>query len=164
MDILREKKRALGQHRACGGGDSSSSSAQNTSYQFSDSRRVSSTDSHDNYSQDNRTDSRQDNRIANTTTTITATDFGAVQAGSSLGIEALKQNSTNTAALFTVADRLFQGTARSLDANAALAKDLSTSAQQSFESAADIATGNKTMLLVGVSVVGMVALMTMGNK
>lgn len=160
MDLLRERLRARGQHRACFGGDSSSSSSSNTSYNYSDSRSVSSIDSHDDYRQDNRSFSDSSSKV----TTITATDHGAVAAGSALGLEALRQNSTNTAALFTVADRLFSSTKNSLDQSAVLAKELSTQAQSSFESAADIATGNKTMLLIGVAVVGMVALMSMGKR
>lgn len=193
MDLIREKNRARGNHRAMGGGDSSSASTQNTDYNYSDSRSVTSVDSRqDNrvsqwtdastdVRQDNRqysnTDSRQDNRSVdwgtqsgNTSTSttaitnVTATDFGSVAAGQAVSIESLKQNSTNTAALFGLADKLFAGTQKNLDANAKLAATLSASANEAYEGAADQATGNKTTMLVAMGVVGVVAVMAFYKK
>lgn len=193
MDLIREKQRARGHHRAMGGGDSSSASTQNTEYTSIDNRSVVSTDSHDwtdnstDIRQDNRTntniDSRQDNRTVDwansgntststsSTTNITATDFGSVQAGSTVSIEALKQNSTNTQALFNLSDKLFSGTRDMLSQNTQLAENLSEKANKAyegagraFENATAQATGNKTMIYVAMAVVGVVAVMSFYKK
>lgn len=180
MNILREKARALGHHRAMEGGDSSSSSSQNTSYNVTDNRSVTSSDSHDNYSQDHRqdnrtwTDQRSDNRVwtdqrqwndaSTSTTTITALDGGAVAAGTSVSLEALRQNSTNTGALLTVADRLFSGNVDLVKANMELAGSLTKTAADAYEGATEQANGNKTMLLTGLAVVGVVAVMAFGKN
>lgn len=162
MNLLREKARALGHHRAMGGGDSSSSSSQSTNYDVTDNRSVTSIDSHDNYSQDHRSDSRQWNDSS--TTNITALDGGAVAAGTSVSLEALKQNATNTGALLNAADRLFSGQADLVRANMALAASLTTTAADAYEGATEQANGNKTMLLTGLAVVGVVAVMAFGKN
>lgn len=191
MDLLREKQRARGHHRAMGGGDSSSANSQTSNYNLADSRSVSSVDSHDwndssiktDVRQDNRaysnTDSRQDNRTvdwgtnsgntSNATSTtavtnVTATDFGSVAAGQAVSIESLRQNSTNTAALFGLADKLFSGTQKAMDTNAKMAATLSASANEAYEGAADQATGNKQTMLVAMGVVGVVAAMAFYKK
>ena len=162
MDLLREKQRARGHHRAMGGGDSSSASTQNTDYRYSDSRSVTSTD--------NRTyaDNKQDNRVLNdssrTSTNITTTDGGAVAAGSAVSVEALKQNSLNTLAMFSVAEKLFAGTANIMQANTNLAESLSANATQAYGDATAQATGNKTMMLAGLAVVGVVGVMAFGKN
>lgn len=158
MNLLREKARALGHHRAMGGGDSSSTSSQTTTYQVTDNRSVSSTDSHDNYSQDRR----QWNDSS--TTTINALDGGAIAAGMSVSLEALKQNSTNTAALLGTADNLFSKNSDLVRANVALAADLSAKAAEAYDGATAQATGNRTMMLTGLAVVGVVAVMAFGDK
>lgn len=169
MDLLREKLRASGQHRACFGGDSSSSSSSNTSYNYTDNRAVSSVDSHNDSRQDNRifTDSRSnsstDSSSRVSTTTVTASDFGAISAGQSVSIESLKQNSTNTALLFTLADRLFTGTANTLQANQQLTESLSNNAMQAYDGATAQATGNRTMMLAALAVVGVVGFMAVGK-
>ena len=162
MDLLREKQRARGHHRAMGGGDSSSASTQNTDYRYSDSRSVTSTDNR------NYTDSRQDSRAyansGNTTTTINAMDGGAIAAGSAVSVEALKQNSLNTLAMFSVAEKLFAGTANIMQANTNLAENLSANATQAYGDATAQATGNKTMMLAGLAVVGVVGVMAFGKN
>lgn len=158
MNLLREKARARGHHLAQFGGDSSSSSTQNTSYQVTDSRQVHSTDSRQ-YS-----DSRAYANSGNTTTTITAIDGGAVAAGRDVSLRAIDQNSTNTAAFFGAADRLFSRGAQILDANMQLTASLSQTAANAYDGATSQATGNRTMLLVGLAVVGVVGVMAFGDK
>lgn len=160
MDLLREKARCLGHHRAQFGGDSSSTSSQRTDYNYSDSRSVSSSDSH------NQSDSssRAYANSGNTSTTIKTTDAGAVAAGSQVSLAALKQNSTNTQALFALADKLFSGTGQAMEANMALTRNLSQGAQQAYSDATAQATGNKTVIVAGLVVVGAVAFVAFGKN
>jgi hypothetical protein len=145
-----------------GGGDSSSTSSQSTAYNVNDNRAVTSTDSHDNYSQDNRSDSRQWNDSS--TTTINALDGGAIAASSAVSLEAIKQNATSTGALFAAADRLFAGNADLVRANLTLAGNLATTAADAYDGATAQANGNKTMLLTGLVVVGVVGVMAFGKN
>lgn len=142
-----------------GGGDSSSSSSQSTTYNVSDSRQVHSTDAR--VYTDNRVDSRSYSDSGNTT--ITALDGGAIAASRDVTISALTQNSTNTATLLAAADRLFGRGAEILGANMKLTADLSQTAANAYEGATAQANGNKTMLLVGLAVVGVVAVMAFGK-
>lgn len=161
MNLLREKLRARGHHKAMMGGDGGDTThTQDTRYNYTDSRSVTSTDSHDNYSQDNRGYSNS----GNTTTTVTSLDPGAIAAGRELGLRAIDQNSVNTAALFAASDRLFSRGAQILDANMQLTASLSQTAANAYDGATSQATGNRTMLLVGLAVVGVVAVMAFGGK
>lgn len=159
MNLLREKLRARGHHLAMGGGDSSSASTQTTTYNVSDSRQVHSTDSRS-YS-DSRVDSRSYRDSGNTN--ITTLDGGAITAARDVSLRALDSNATNTAVLFAAADRLFGRGAEILSANMQLTADLSQTAANAYEGATAQATGNKTMLLGGLAVVGVVAVMAMGK-
>lgn len=162
MNLLREKLRARGHHLACGGGDSSSSSSQTTQYNVSDSRQVHSTDSRVYTDSRVSTDSRSYKDSGNTT--ITTLDGGAIAASRDLGLRAIDQNSTNTAALFAAGNQLFNRGAEILKANMQLTADLSQTAANAYDGATAQATGNRTMLLVGLAVVGVVAVMAFGGK
>lgn len=164
MDLLREKLRARGAHRACFGGDSSSASTQNTTYNYADNRAVTNVSSDDhstNLLSGNNSSAISLDRAFNTnsfnTTTITATDHGAVAAGAATASAALQSNATNTELLYKLADKLFQGTSKSVEASQTLTKELSATAQQAYQDATEQANGNKTMLLMGLIVVGIVA-------
>lgn len=167
MDLLRERARVRGHHRAQFGGDSSSSSSQETTYNFTDNRSVSSVDNHStnilsgNSGSGNISVDRAFNTNSfNTTTTntsVTQTDHGAVQG-------ALQSNATNTALLFQLADKLFTGNREIVTQNQTLAKELSSNANSAYEGATAQANGNKTMLLIGVAVVGIVAVMAWRYK
>ncbi|AVO42728.1 hypothetical protein C6571_16785 [Simplicispira suum] len=94
----------------------------------------------------------------NTTSVSTVeTDHGAVQG-------ALQNNATNTATLFALADKLFSGSRDIVTQNQNLAKDLSSNANKAYEGATAQANGNKTMMLIGVAVVGIVAVMAWKYK
>lgn len=167
MDLLRERARVRGHHRAQFGGDSSSSSTSNISYDFTDNRSVSSVDNHStNILSGNsgsgdiavdRSFNTNSFNTTNTSTSITQTDHGAVQG-------ALQSNATNTALLFQLADKLFSGNKEIVTQNQTLAKELSSNANSAYEGATAQANGNKTMLLIGVAVVGIVAVMAWKNK
>lgn len=165
MNLLREKLRAKGHHLAQFGGDSSSSSSQETNYTYTDNRSVSSVDDHStsifsgNSGSGNIAVDRSFNTgsFNTTNTSITATDHGAVQG-------ALQSNATNTQLLFSLADKLFAGSRDIVTQNQNLAKELSSNANSAYEGATAQANGNKTMLLVGVAVVGIVALMAWKGK
>lgn len=156
MDLLREKARARGTHRACLGGDSSSSSTQQTEYNYSDSRQVNSNDSR------SYNDSRQ--LHDSSTTTINTLDGGAIAAARDVSLTAIRQNSTNTESLFGAADRLFSRSAQILDANMQLTAELSQTAANAYEGATEQANGNRTMMLAGLAVVGVVGIMAFGDK
>lgn len=158
MNLLREKARALGHHRAMGGGDSTSSSSQSSTYNVTDNRAVTSVDSHDDFRQDNRVFTDQ------STTTIHALDGGAIAAGAAVSLEALKQNATNTAALLGAADQLFGKNTDLVRANMTLAADLSAKAADAYDGATAQATGNRTIMLTGLAVVGVVAVMAFGGN
>lgn len=166
MDLLRERARVRGHHRAQFGGDSSSSSTSNISYDYTDNRSVSSVDNHStnimagNSGGTNTIDRSFNTNSFNTTTTntsVTQTDHGAVQG-------ALQSNATNTALLFQLADKLFTGNREIVTQNQTLAKELSSNANSAYEGATAQANGNKTMLLIGVAVVGIVAVMAWKYK
>lgn len=161
MDLLREKARARGHHKAQFGGDSSSTSTQQTTYNVADNRQVNSTDSRSYVDSRVTTDSRGYSNSGNTT--VTALDGGAIAASRDVTISALTQNSTNTGALLVAADRLFGRGAEILGANMKLTADLSATAANAYEGATAQANGNKTMLLVGLAVVGVVAVMAFGK-
>jgi len=164
MDLIREKLRAKGHHRAQLGGDSSSSSSQTTTNNYSDNRAVSSSDNHStntNMFSNNLGGSISVDRSFNTgsfnTTNVSTTDAGAVSA-------AMTNNSTNTQAVLALAEKLFSGQKDIVTQNQNLAKDLSSNAATAYEGATAQANGNKTMMLVGVAIVGIVAVMAWKYK
>lgn len=141
----------LGGGYVCGGGgDSSSSSTQNTTTNQYDQRAI--------------TDARQTNTTTNTTTNITALDGGAIDASKSIALAGIANNSTNTAALFAVADKLFSQTAKTLDANTQLAGTLASGANKAYADATSQATGNKNLVYAGLAVVGLAAFSFFGKK
>lgn len=106
----------------------------------------------------NRTES---NWTDNSYWSSTTTDAGAVAAGSQLGMVSLKQNSLNFDSLLAVADNLFSSQRKTTDANLAMAGQLSSAAQNSYSDATAQATGNKSLILAALAVVGVVAFMSM---
>lgn len=121
------------------------------------------------------TDNTKNTSLANSLNTTntstsytTTTDMGAVSAGSSvsmaalgmgenLGIASFKQNSLNFDSLLGVADTLFSATKKTTDANLQLAGSLSSNASQAYSDATAQATGNKSLIMVAIAVVGLVA-------
>lgn len=168
MNILREKLRSKGHHLAQFGGDSSSTSTQETNYSYTDNRSVSSVDDHSTHVlSGNNTgggmfsvDRSFNTNSFNTTTTntsVTQTDHGAVGA-------ALQSNSQNTALLFALADKLMAGQKDIVNQNQTLTKELSAGASAAYEGATEQANGNKTLMLVAVTVVGVVAFVVWKGK
>jgi hypothetical protein len=148
-DNVTRKK--LGGGYVCGGGgDSSSSSTQNTTTNQYDQRSI--------------TDARQE--VTNTTTTnnITTLDAGAIEAGKSVALSSIANNSTNTANLLAVADKLFSQTTKTLEANTQLAGTLASGARQAYSDATSQAAGNKNLVYAGLAVVGIAAFSFFGKK
>jgi hypothetical protein len=163
-----------GRAMPCLGGDSSSnsSSTQNTNYTLNDSRSVS--DSRDYSNSGNTTTNTFTGGVGNgvgntttnsgnttTTTSVTMTDQGAVAAGKAVAIAGMAQNSTNYDSLLAVADNLFAQTKKTTDANLTLAGSLSGGAQKAYADATSQATGNKTVILLAIAAVAIVAFAAM---
>ena len=154
-DSVTRKK--LGGGYVCGGGgDSSSATTQNTTTNQFDQRAI--------------TDARQENTTTNTTTNtsttnnITTLDTGAIEAGKSIALSGIANNSTNTANLLAVADNLFSKTSEALNANTKLAATLASTANQAYSDATSQATGNKNLVYAGLAVVGIAAFSFFGKK
>lgn len=167
MNPLHEKRKALGHARACfgDGGDSTSSSSQTTNNIYTDNRSVSNT-SNDNHSQNwlsgntvgaggsfSVDRSGNTNSFNTTTTTITQTDQGAVQA-------AFASNSQNVGLVMALTDKLMAGTNDVLKKNTTLAQELTGTTQQAYSNAAAQATGTNTFLFVAVGVVALAWIVT----
>lgn len=161
----------LGGGRVLGfGGDSSSSSA------------VTNTQTTNTSYQDNRQaiDNRQSNTTTNigsgnigstltdvgnvetnsrNVTTVTMSDQGAIKAGQEIANAALAGNSNTTASVLDLTKILFSKSQQSLDANVQLAGQLASGANQAYSDATAQATGNKSLILAGIAVVGIVGFM-----
>ena len=139
-----------------GGGNSSSSTTQYTTTNQYDQRAI--------------TDARQENTSTNTTTNtsttnnLTALDPGAIEAGKSVALAGIANNSTNTANLIAVADKLFSKTSEALSANTKLAATLASGANQAYADATSQGTGNKNLVYAGLAVVGIAAFSFFGKK
>ena len=158
-----------------GGGDSSSSNTQTTTTNQYDMRSI--TDARTENTTTNNTDARswtdntrntdsrswtdtRDQSLTNsnnTTNNITTLDAGAIEAGKSVALAGISNNSTNTANLIAVADSLFSKTADALSMNTKLAQSLASGANQAYSDATSQATGNKNLVYAGMAVVGLVA-------
>lgn len=150
-DNVTRKK--LGGGYVCGGGgDSSSSSTQQTTTNQYDQRSI--------------TDARQENTTTNTTTTnnITTLDPGAIEAGKSIALAGIANNSTNTDHLLAVADSLFTKTTDALSANTKLAATLASGVNAAYADASSQAAGNKNLVYAGLAVVGLAAFSFFGKK
>lgn len=168
MNILREKLRAKGHHLAQFGGDSSSTSTQETNYSYTDNRSVTSIDDHStqvlsgnntgggNFSVDRSFNTNSFN-TTNSSTSVTTTDHGSVAA-------ALNSNSQNTQLIFALADKLMSGQKEIVNQSQTLTRELSAGANAAYEGAAEQANGNKTLMLVAVTVVGVVAFVVWKGK
>lgn len=163
-----------GHGRICGlGGDSSSdsSSTQTTQFNLSDSRSVKDDHSY-NLSNSGNTNSGNvsfsgigngtDNNTSvagsfNTSNITTVTDYGAVAAGKAVGVAAVAGNSRNYDALLGAADKLFEQTTSTTDANVQLASQLNSGATKA---AASSAMQNNTVLYVALAAVVIVVGLT----
>lgn len=162
MNPLHEKRKALGQQRACFGGDSSSSSSQTTNINYTDGRQVNNVSNEDNsfnFGSGNTVgaggsfsiDRSGNTNSFNTTTTntnITQTDYGAVQG-------AFAQNAQNVGLVMALTEKLVAGTNDVVKKNTALAQELTGSTQQAYSNAAATASGMNTFLFVAVGVVAL---------
>jgi hypothetical protein len=136
---------------------------------FGDSGSSSSTTqntTNNNYDQRTVTDARQENTTTNTSTTnnTTTLDPGAIEAGKSVALAGIANNSTNTANLIAVADTLFSKMGDALSANTKLAATLATGANQAYADATSQGTGNKNLVYAGLAVVGLAAFAFFGKK
>lgn len=165
MNPLHEKRRALGQHRACFGSDSTSTSTQNTTNNLTDARTVNTST----VTTTNSVDQRQDNRTSNyastysnastttansgntTSTNVNMGDFGAIAA-------TLKNNSQNSALVFALADKLAMSQAAITTKNLDLARELSQDAAGAFSDAAGTASGTKNLITIALMIAGVVGL------
>lgn len=86
--------------------------------------------------------------VTTTTTTnnIQTTDAGAIAAGQNIAQSSLD-----------LAKVLFSKSQQTLDANVQLAGELASGANQAYSDATAQATGNKSLILVAIAVVGLVA-------
>lgn len=172
MNPLQEKRKALGQQRACFGGDSSSSSSQTTNNTYTDNRSVSnsSTDNHStnlfsNWGMDSgggtfapsvsvdRSFNTNSFNTTNNSTSVVQTDHGAVSG-------ALASNNANVGLVMALADKLTAGTNEVLKKNTSLAQELTGSTQQAYSDAAASASGMNTFLFVAVGVVALAWIVT----
>lgn len=167
MNPLQEKRKALGQQRACFGGDSSSASTQTTNNVYTDNRSVSNV-SNDNHSVNIASgntvgagglfsfDRSFNTNSFNTTTnntSVTTTDHGAVSG-------ALASNNANVGLVMALADKLTAGTNEVLKKNTTLAQQLTGTTQQAYSDAAASASGMNTFLFVAVGVVALAWIVT----
>lgn len=169
MNLLREKARALGHHRAQFGGDSSSSSSQTTNNTYTDNRQVNTSTSSSNSlansgntstsSTNTATDNSNRSTVSNTNTTVTSVDSGSVLSGEKIALAGLSNNNTNTALVLALADNLFKGTQSTMQANVSLARDLASGASSAYSDATSQASGTKNIVMVGLAVVGLAAAM-----
>ncbi len=94
---------------------------------------------------------------SNNVTTITQSDSGAIAAGAAIASAALTGNSGTVASVLDLTKTLFAASQKSLDANVALTGQLAGSANQAYSDATAQATGNKSLILVAIAVVGLAA-------
>jgi len=90
--------------------------------------------------------------VTNTTTntSVVATDFGAVQG-------ALASNASTTQGALDLAKVLFSKSQDTLDANVQLAGQLASGANSAYSDATAQATGNKSLIMVAIAAVALVA-------
>lgn len=123
-----------------------SSSSNTTSFHMEDNRSVS----------DNRnwSDSRRWDMVDNSSRVLNMTDGGAISAATEISRAALEMSGSNTERLIDAVDRLSARTQSSLDYSARLAQQMSINS-------VDIASGNKTVMIVAIGVIGAVAVLNM---
>lgn len=123
-----------------------SSSSNSTSFHMEDNRMVS----------DNRNwnDYRQWDLVDNSSRVLNMTDGGAINAATQISRAALEMGSTNTQRLIDAVDRLSARTQTSLDYSSRLAQQMSMNT-------VDIASGNKTVMIVAMGIIGAVAVINM---
>lgn len=165
----------LGGGRVLGfGGDSSSSSAvtnqQTTNTSYQDNRkaidnRQSNTITTTNIGSGNIGSTLSDvgNVETNSRNVITLSDSGAIAAGKGIAEAALAGNSNTTASVLDLTKVLFSKSQQTLDANVQLAGQLASGANQAYSDATAQATGNKSLILAGIAVVGIVGFMAFKN-
>ena len=94
---------------------------------------------------------------SNNVTTITQSDQGAIAAGAAIASAALSGNSGTVASVLDLTKFLFSQGQKSLDANVQLTGQLASGASQAYSDATAQATGNKSLILVAIAVVGLAA-------
>lgn len=148
-------RKKLGGGYVCGfGGDSSSSSTQQTTVNNYDQRSIT----------DARSETTSTTTNTSTTNNITSLDPGAIDAGKSIALAGIANNSTNTDHLLAVADSLFAKTSDLMTTNTKLAATLASGANQAYADATSQATGNKNIVYAGLAVVGLAAMTFFGKK
>lgn len=99
-----------------------------------------------------------------TTTNITQSDSGAIAAGAAIASAALTGNAGTVASVLDLTKVLFQQSQKSLDANVQLTGQLASGANQAYSDATAQATGNKSLILVAIAVVGIAAVFAFKHK
>lgn len=94
---------------------------------------------------------------------ITTTDGGAIKGAGEVATTAIKTNATNVDHLLATADHLFTQQANTVQASLDLTKSLNSSSQAAYKDAANIASGNKELILAGMAVVAVVAFKSFGK-
>ncbi len=90
-------------------------------------------------------------------TNVTQSDSGAIAAGAAIASAALTGNSSTVANVLDLTKILFSQQQKSLDANVQLTGELARGANTAYSDATAQATGNKSLILVAIAVVGMAA-------
>lgn len=175
--------------RPCFGGDSSSSGGNtNTQTSNTDKRQVLDQGAIGFSLDQGAVASLTSNSNTSTTTNLwsTTTDAGALAAGADIAKKALagafslgdttvsggfdlanrvvSNNSTDLNHLLSAFDSLYSKTLDSLDANVKLTGSLASTAQTAYADASNQASGNKSLVLAAIVVVGIVAAFAFGKK
>lgn len=90
----------------------------------------------------------------NSVTVTNITDGGAIRAATGLSMAALEMSGNNAQMLINAVNLLSERTQHSLDKSAEIAQQMSINS-------VDIASGNKTIIIVAMGVIGAVAVMNM---
>lgn len=150
-----EQRHSLG-GRACPqfGGDSSSASTTSATTNNTDKRQV----------LDNGAFGVSADGGSNVSLTLNSSDMGAIAAGVGLANTVVSSNSTNFDHLLAAGESLFSKTQGIIDANTKLTGQLASTAQTAYADAANQASGNKSLVLTAIVVVGVVAFVAFGKK
>lgn len=148
-----------------GGGSSSSATSSNTTTTNKDNRQVLDGGSVG-VSGDRNTLGISSNTTTNTTTntTVNTVDSTSVAAGRDVALSALATNATNVDHLLGASEQLFSQIGKNLEGAANLTSTLAAGAQSAYSDATAQATGNKQLMMVGLAVIGLAAVATMGHK
>jgi len=95
------------------------------------------------------------------TTYNTSVDSTSIDAGKQIALAGIANNATNVDHLFAAAEALFGQAQKNQDAVTTLTGQLAGTAASAYSDATAQATGNKSLILVAIAVVGIAAVMMM---